>query len=187
MFYSSAPWGNAPSGPWLDPTRWLDYSTLHDEGAKGGAANPQRPSMLQNPIYLLAVFNMYIYCTFAVSFTSAALNRCISGICSTGDKRCFNVLPPFLCLFGLARFPSFCHASFSLCFTAGPQGRGACLLTLSPEGSGISESKYVPMATIREETMACLLAYAGVRWGSGSTCCNHTSAPFTTVALLSRV
>lgn len=58
-------------------------------------------------------------------------------------SHCFKVLPPFLYLLRLARFPSFCHASFSLCFTAGPRGRGACLLTLSAEGSDISESKYM--------------------------------------------
>lgn len=39
-------------------------------------------------------------------------------------SHCFNVIPPFLYLFGLARFPSFCHASFSLCFTAGHRGEG---------------------------------------------------------------
>lgn len=35
--------------------------------------------------------------------------------------------------------------------------------------------------------MGCLLAYAGVGWGFGPACCNHTNAPFTIVTLLSHV
>lgn len=116
-----------------------------------------------------------------VSLVSAALET--NTLCFTVGS--FRFLPPFLYL---PRFPSFCHASFSLCFTAEPQGRGACLHTLSPEGSGISESKHVAAkSTIWEETMGCLLAYGGVSWGFGPACCDHTSAPFTTVPLLSRV
>lgn len=78
-------------------------------------------------------------------------------------------LQPYVYLpFWLAHFPSFCHASLGLWFTAGLQGRGACLLALSPEGAGITESKYVhAKSTLLKGT------------------CRHTGPPFTTVMFLS--
>lgn len=62
-----------------------------------------------------------------------------------------------------ALFPSFCHASFGLWFTARRWGRGACLLTLSPEGAGrkltITMSKYVhAKSTLLKGIVGCLLA-----------------------------
>lgn len=132
--------------------------------------------------------NVFFFCV-CISYFSCLHCCCFLHVCSckrvcswylslwrqihTLYSHWFSVLPPFLHLFGLARFPSFCHASFSLCFLLrargwgeagrGVGGREACLLTLSPEGSGISQSKYVSMSTTREETMGCLLADAGLR------------------------
>lgn len=90
-------------------------------------------------------------------FYPAAVKRYTTGISSSGDKHSLFILSvststlsnftPLFFTFLTALFPSFCYASFSFWFTAGPQGRGACLLTLSPEGAGkklaITMSKYV--------------------------------------------
>lgn len=70
-----------------------------------------------------------------------------------------------------APFPSFCSSSFSLWFTAGPQGRGTCLRSLSPEGAGrklaITKSKYVhAKSTVLWGTEHCLLAQ---RWRIGGS------------------
>lgn len=171
---------------------WLDSAWLRCEGRSSKSTvtiNAAKSWEFFILFYFFLLYLIFILTAF-LQFPSCLQIRTgvfLVPVALKTHTHCFNVLRPLLYLFGLARFPSFCHASFSLCFTAGPHGRGACLLTLSPEGSGISESKYVPMSTIREGTMACLLACAGVRWGFGPACCDHTSAPFTTVTLLSHV
>lgn len=79
---------------------------------------------------------------------------------------------PLFCTILTALFPSFCYASFSLWFTAGPQGRGACLLTLSPEGAGkklaITMSKYVhAKSPPAEGNCGLFVGVCGAGWGVG--------------------
>lgn len=73
---------------------------------------------------------------------------------------------PLFFTFLTALLPSFCSVSFSLWFAAGPQGRGTCLLTLSPEGTdrnlAITMSKYVHAnLPILRGIEGSLLAYRG--------------------------
>lgn len=49
---------------------------------------------------------------------------------------CFQTQTLLFFTFLTALLPSLCYAPFSPRFTAGLQGRGTCLLTLSPEGAG---------------------------------------------------
>lgn len=98
---------------------------------------------------------------------------------------------PLFFIFLTALFSPFCYASFSLQFTAGPQRRGACLLTLSPEGAGkkltITMSKYVhAKSPLLKGIVGCLLAYA-VRDGELEVVPWPYSPPFTTVIFLSHV
>lgn len=59
------------------------------------------------------------------------------------------------------------------------------MLTLSPEGAGITVSKYVhAKSTLLKGTLGCLLAYAE-RDGPRRLCCCHTGPSFTTVRFLS--
>lgn len=132
MFYFSIPWGNAHSGPWLDPTCWLDYLTLHDSGAKSGAANPQKPLMLHNSgnVFFLSVFHIFLVCAVAVFFSSAAVNGCISGICRSGDKYtlCILTVSVFFLLFftfsDLLVSPPFVMHLSAFAFYCGPRRRG---------------------------------------------------------------
>lgn len=76
----------------------------------------------------------------------------------------------------------------------------ACALLRNHRGEGpvCSLSHQKGLASLRANTSlqsqpygrklwVGLLAYGGVSWGFGRACCDHTSAPFTTVTLLSRV
>lgn len=70
----------------------------------------------------------------------------------------------------------FCHASFSPRFTAAPRGSGTCLLTLSPEGSGFTMSKYVhAKVTPAEGKRGLFVGVCMLRWELGG--CVVTTRP----------
>lgn len=119
----------------------------------------------------IKLFLKFVFAVFQQSFFY------LSSFCGrSGNKHslftyspCFNsdafkLYPFFFITFRTALLPSFCSVSFSLWFTAGPQGRGACLLTLSPVGTSrklaIPMSKYVHAnLPILRGIVGCLLAY----------------------------
>lgn len=93
-----------------------------------------------NVFFFWSVFHICLVCTVAVSFTSAAVNGCISGICRSGDKYtlCILTVSVFFLLFftfsDLLVSPPFVMHLSAFAFYCGPGGgrgeRGhVCLLS----------------------------------------------------------